>query len=144
MKQFKFKTQVRVRNFEVDWQGIVHNANYLLYFEIGRIEYLKHLGIQVSMDSIMGNAKIVVARNEIDYRSPARFDEALDVFTRIFKINNSSFVFEGIIYDSVSTRLIAENVAVHVWLDAKSDAPVRVSDEFRKKIEKFEGNGVME
>ncbi len=135
---FKFKTQVRVRNFEVDWQGIVHNANYLLYFEIGRIEYLKHLGIQVSMESIMGNAKIVVARNEIDYRSPARFDETLDVFTKISTINNTSFTFEGKMYEANSHRLISENVAVHVWLDSKTDLPFRVPDEFRKKIAEFE------
>ncbi|MBI5214302.1 MAG: acyl-CoA thioesterase [Ignavibacteriae bacterium] len=136
---FRFKSQVRVRNFEVDWQGIVHNANYLLYFEIGRIEYLKHLGIHVSMESIMGNSKIVVARNEIDYRSPARFDEALDVYTKISHVSNTSFVFEGKIYETISNRLIAENVAVHVWLDSKSDMPVRVPDDFRIKIAEYEG-----
>jgi len=90
-------------------------------------------------DPIMGNAKIVVARNEIDYRSPARFDEALDVFTKISKIGNTSFVFEGKIFEVQSGRLIAENVAVHVWLDSETDKPVHVSDEFRKKITEHEG-----
>ncbi|MBI3194084.1 MAG: acyl-CoA thioesterase [Ignavibacteriae bacterium] len=136
---FRFKTQVRVRNFEVDWQGIVHNANYLLYFEIGRIEYLKQLGIQISMESIMGSAKIVVARNEIDYRSSARFDESLDVFTKISHIKNTSFTFEGKIIETNSDRLVADNIAVHVWFDSQSDSPVRVPDEFRKKILEFEG-----
>ncbi len=75
--QFKHKTSIRVRNYEVDWQGIVHNANYLLYCEVGRIEYLRDLGAKVDMQSINGSSKVVLVRNEIDYKSSARFDELL-------------------------------------------------------------------
>jgi len=41
---FQHTIPVQVRNYEVDWQGIVHNAVYLLYFEIGRVDYFKHIG----------------------------------------------------------------------------------------------------
>ena len=142
MDRFKYKTSVRVRNFEVDWQGIVHNANYLLYFEIGRIEYLRHVGIPVSMETIMGHAKIVLARNEIDYRSPAKFDDLLDVYTRVASINNTSFTFEGIITESDTQRVISNNIAVHVWLDAQTNLPTRVPDSFRELVMKFEGESV--
>ncbi len=144
MDGFNFTTQVRVRNFEVDWQGIVHNANYLLYFEVGRIEYLRHAGIKVSMETITGDSKIVVARNEVDYISSAVFDELLDVYTRVSKIGNTSFTFEGVILESVTQRLVSKNTSVHVWLDHITDKPMRVPDAFRTRIKEIEeGIGII-
>jgi acyl-CoA thioester hydrolase len=137
--KFKYKTQVRVRNYEVDWQGIVHNANYLLYFEVGRIEYLKHLGINIDLNAIRNDSKIVLVRNEIDYKSSVQFDDLLDIYTRILYIKNTSFVFEGIIEKAANHSLVAENIAIHVWLNSRTGEPMRVNDEFRSTIKKFEG-----
>lgn len=136
--RFRFSCSVRVRNFDVDWQGIVHNAKYLEYFEIGRIEYLKHVGIAVTMTSIQNDSKVVVVRNEIDYRSPALFDEDLEVYTRLAEIGRTSFAFEGRMVERKTKRLIAENRAVHVWLDPVLDRPTPVPMEFRSKIVEFE------
>lgn len=137
--KFKFKTQVRVDNYEVDWQGIAHNANYLLYCEVGRIEYLKHLGARIDMKTIHGDSKVVVVRNEIDYKSPANFDELLNVYTRTFLIKNSSFAMEGMLKKASSGEIVAENIAYHVWLDPSTDRPKPVPDEFRSLVQAFEG-----
>jgi acyl-CoA thioester hydrolase len=139
---FRHSTQVRVRNYEVDWQGIVHNANYLLYFEVARLEYLKHIGVKVTMESIQGDARVVLVRNELNYRASARFDDLLTVYSRISYINDTSFGFEGLMEESAGGILIADNVAVHVWLDPATGAPVRVNDEFRAKVRHFEGENV--
>jgi acyl-CoA thioester hydrolase len=138
--RFKFKTQVRVRNYEIDWQGVVHNANYLLYFEVGRVAYLEHIGVKVDVNSIQHESKVVVVRNEIDYRSPARFDDLLDVYTRIAYIRNTSFAFEGILEHAVTKGPVAENIAFHVWLDHRTNRPMQVPIEFRSVIQKFEGD----
>ncbi len=139
---FKHQMQLRVRNYEVDWQGIVHNGNYLLYFEVGRVEYLKALGIKIDLNSVQGDSKVVLVRNEINYRSSARFDELLTISTRISYINNTSFAFEGIIEDATSGKLIAENVAVHVWLEPVTGAPLTVPAHFREMVSSFEGDTV--
>jgi acyl-CoA thioester hydrolase len=133
---FKFRTRIRVKNYEIDWQGIVHNATYLLYFEEGRVEYLKNLGVKIDINSIQHEYKTVLVRNEIDYKSPAVFDEQLNVYTRISTIRNTSFTFEGIIEEATTKRLVAENVAVHVWLNPATNEPTRVSDEFRRLVHK--------
>src|SRR5258706_6512702 len=101
-EKFKHTTQIRVRNYEVDWQGIVHNAVYLQYFEVGRIEYFKQLGMKLDIGSITSEAKIVLVRNDILYKSPARFDQALKVYSRISYIKNTSFAFEGFLEDTAS------------------------------------------
>lgn len=140
---FKFKSQVRVRNYEIDWQGIVHNAVYLFYFETGRVEYLKNLGVKIDINSIQHDYKVVLVRNEINYKSPAVFDEILSIYTRVSYIRNTSFAFEAYMEESKTGRLVGENVAVHVWLDPVNNVPTRVSDEFRRLVRDFEGKSLI-
>ncbi|MCI0707734.1 MAG: acyl-CoA thioesterase [Ignavibacteriae bacterium] len=117
----------------------MHNANYLLYCEVGRIEYFKHIGLAVDMQSITGSSKIVLVRNEIDYKLPARFDDLLNIFTRVSFIKNTSFGVEGILEREGTGEIIAENIAYHVWLDPSTDRPVSVPEHFRGIVRKFEG-----
>jgi acyl-CoA thioester hydrolase len=138
-RKFKHTIQVRVRNYEVDWQGIVHNGNYLLYFEVGRVEYLKRIGAKVDLNAIQGKSKVVLVRNEIDYKSPAYFDELLNVYTRFSYIKNSSFAMEGLMEKVDNGQRVAFNVAYHVWLDPATNRPTPVDDEFRKLVQRFEG-----
>lgn len=123
----------------MDWQGVVHNAVYLLYFEVSRVEYFRELGLRIDVGTIQHANKMILVRNEINYRSPARFDDLLDVYTRISAIKNTSFVTEGLLFDHGSGRVVGENVAVHVWLDPKTDRPVTINNAFRKAVRRFEG-----
>jgi acyl-CoA thioester hydrolase len=141
--KFQHRISVRVRNIEIDWQGIVHNANYLLYFEDGRVAYLEHLGIKVDISSMDHEYKVLIVRNEIDYVSPARLGELLDVYTRISFVRNTSFAFEAILEESKTGRRIAENVSIHVTLDHKTDKPIPVPEVFRRKVHDFEGDNVV-
>lgn len=141
--KFKFKTQVRVRNYEIDWQGVVHNANYLLYFEVARVAYLEHIGVRVDINSIQHESKVMVVRNEIDYQAPARFGDILDVYTRISFIRDTSFAFEGILQHAELQQPIAQNVSFHVWLDHRTNRPMTVPTEFRSVVRKFEGDNAL-
>ncbi len=138
--KFKHKTQIRVRNYEVDWQGIVHNVQYLLYCEVGRVEYLQHIGAALDLNTIRDRQKVVLVRNEIDYKAPAYFDELINVYTRISYIRNTSFSMEGILEKASTGERVAENVAIHVWLDPSTNRPKPVPDEFRKLAQAFEGS----
>lgn len=137
--RFHHAIEVRVRNYEVDWQGIVHNAVYLLYFEIGRVEYLKHVGAALDLNTVRGENKVVLVRNEIDYEQPVHFDDLLNVYTRISSIKNSSFLMEGVLELKATGQIVATNVAHHVWLDPVSSRPKTVGDDFRKLVQKHEG-----
>jgi acyl-CoA thioester hydrolase len=140
--RFRFSTQVRVRHFEIDWQGIVHNSVYVLYFEAARIEYLKNLGVKIDIRTINEESKMVIVRNEMDYMSPAKLDNLLKIFIRISNIGNSSFTFEGIMENAETGQLIAENRAIHVWLDPTTDEPKRVDEDFRLLVQKYEGENL--
>lgn len=143
-EKFKHKVQVTVRNNEIDWQGVVHNAIYLHYFEVGRMGYFETVGFPIVIDNPQAlNWKVVIGRNEIDYRSAARFNEVLDVYTRIAWIRNTSYALQGFIEEAQTKRLIAENVSIHVWLDKETDKPIAVPDFFRKMVRQFEGDDVL-
>lgn len=141
--KFKHRAQVTVRNNEIDWQGVVHNAVYLHYFEVGRMGYFETIGFPIVIAPGAMDWRVVIGRNEIDYRSPARFNETLDVYTRIAWIRNTSFALQGFIEETTTKRLIAENVSLHVWLDRETGEPTRVPDFFREKVRQFEGDDVL-
>jgi acyl-CoA thioester hydrolase len=143
-EKFKHRVQVTVRNNEIDWQGVVHNAVYLHYFEVGRMSYFETIGFPLMLDNPQAlDWKVVIGRNEIDYRSAARFGETLDVCTRISWIRNTSFALEGFIEETNTKRLIAENVSLHVWLDKFTDKPTMVPIFFRRNVRDYEGKDVL-
>jgi acyl-CoA thioester hydrolase len=137
--KFRHSIQIRVRNYEVDWQGVVHNGNYLLYCEVGRVEYFKHIGAKLDLNTINGESKVVLVRNEIDYKASAQFDALLNVYTRIAHIRNTSFAMESFVEHAETGDRIVNNVAYHVWLDPTTNRPTPVPLDFRKLIRSYEG-----
>lgn len=143
LSKFKHKYQIRVRNFEVDSQGIVHNAIYLEYCETGRVEYCRQLGFILLPGGVFDNViRVMVKRNEITYISPAKVDDLIDVYTRISYIKNSSFCFEHVILDSATGKVICDQKSVQVNLNQDTNRPARLEDKYRKIISEFEGSSL--
>lgn len=141
--KYKHLFQLRVRNFQVDSQGIVHNAIYLEYCEIGRVEYVRDLGVQLLPTGIFDDGvKINVKRNEINYESPAMVDDMLDIYTRISYLKNSSFCFEHLIFHHDTGRLLVTQKSVQVNLNPETNRPERLPDHLRKIIMEFEGKSL--
>ena len=79
---FRFRTEVRVRLSETDAMGIVFHGSYFTYMEVGRMDYLRHLGL-ADKERPIRSFPNVVRRSACDFESPARFDDLLDVYVRI-------------------------------------------------------------
>ena len=135
---FRFHHKLRVRFAETDHQGIVFNGNYLTYYDVAWTEYFRAIGLRYD-DMIEMNADTVLARTTLEFKSPARFDEVLEVYTRVSKIGNTSLTFEFEIYPEGEDRLIGSASSLYVCIDHKSLKPVRVPDELRKRISQLEG-----
>ena len=80
----KHEIEIRVRYNETDAQGRVHHAQYLNYFERGRIEFLRHIGFSYREFESSG-LMLVVTKMEIQYLFPAEFDDLLHQTTRIIR-----------------------------------------------------------
>lgn len=135
---FRFRHKLRVRFAETDLQGIVFNGNYLTYYDVGWTEYLREVGFQYK-DLIELDADTVLVRTTMDFKSPARFDEILEVCTRISSIGNTSIVFDFEIYPEWEERLIGSASSVYVCINPKTLQPVRVPDVVRERVGKYEG-----
>ena len=140
LSEYKHKIEIRVRTFEVDSQGIVHNINYLKYLEIGRVEYRRNMGYHILPNGIFNDGlKVVVVRNEIDYISFSYLDDLLTVFTKIAWIKNSSFCFEQIIQKNSDKTIICRALGVLVNIN-NMNISEKLPLEFIKQIKNFETN----
>jgi len=78
------RISLRVRYPEVDAMGYLHHSRYLQYFEMGRVELLRHLGHSYA-DLERRGVFFVVVKAEIRYRQPARYDEELTLLTKLVR-----------------------------------------------------------
>jgi acyl-CoA thioester hydrolase len=80
-------TTVRVRYSETDRMGVVYYANYLVYFEIGRTEQLRAMGVRYRDLEDQGYA-LVVVEARVQYAAPAKYDETLTIATRLAEVSH--------------------------------------------------------
>jgi acyl-CoA thioester hydrolase len=138
---FNHRLHSRVRSYDVDRQGIVHNAIYLYWLEAARIEYFRDIGVPIDRQSFVTKHRFVVASTQIDYRQAAQFDDVYTVFTRISFIKNSSFGFDHVIRREDGV-IIATGKSVLVHLNPATNKPERIPDSYRTLIREFEGDGI--
>jgi acyl-CoA thioester hydrolase len=114
-------TAVRVRYAETDQMGIVYYANYLVWFEIGRVELLRSLGLAYSQLETDHQCILPVVEATCRYRSPARYDDEILIETRPTLLRGSVIKFGYRILrkapDIESPVLLAEGETVHVVCD---------------------------
>ena len=99
--------EVRIYYDDTDAGGVVYHANYLRYMERGRTEFLRDHGLSVQGMHERGIIFPVVAI-EINYRSPARLDDLLEVETSIVAVKNGSFVAGQKVVRKEDGRLLVE------------------------------------
>ncbi|MBI2793256.1 MAG: acyl-CoA thioesterase [Ignavibacteria bacterium] len=138
---FNHRLHSRVRSYDVDRQGIVHNAIYLYWLEAARIEYFRDLGVPIDRQSFVTKHRFVVVTTEIEYVQPGQFDDPYTVFTRVSFVKNSSFGFEHVIQHQNGT-ILATAKAVLVHLNPATQQPERITDSYRSLIKEFEGDSV--
>ncbi len=136
--EFNHVVQLRVRTFEVDSQGFVHNIIYFKYFEIGRVEYRRNLGHKILPTGIFNDGlKVVVVHNEIDYKSFSCLDDLLNVYTKVSWIKNSSFCFEQLIENNLTHKTVCEGKGILVNLNSCNTSE-KLSQKFIEEIKSFE------
>ena len=121
---FKFTYSHRVRYDEVDAQGVVGNATWLGLIQLGRIEYLRYLGLMME-GGTRAPVQALVRRSVVDYLAPARFDDPLVIRVRCAQISNRSAKFEAIV-DNVETALrlvVSETIVVCLEMANFKSAP---------------------
>ena len=131
----KFKYSWRVRFAEVDSQGVVFNAHYLTYLDTALTEYMRYLGMDVSMDQASKQHDFQLIKAALEFKAPAKFDDELIVSIRTHKIGNSSIVFEANIFKNPNQELLVTGELVWVYTDLIKHSSVSIPPEVRAFFE---------
>lgn len=116
------ETQVRVRYAETDQMGVVYYANYLVWFEVGRVEHLRAQGISYRDMENDDNCKIAVVEARCRYKAPARYDDVVTIQTRVARVRGAIVHFEYRALRAGDGLLLAEGETVHVCIDGNFQA----------------------
>ena len=135
MDGYKVVTEVAVRFSDTDGLGHVNNANYLSFLEEARIDYLHRVLGRLKLEDF----GVIIARIEIDYKSPVFHYEKILVGCRVTEIGGASVKMEYRLEDKATGRLAAQAKSVMVTFDYALKRPTRVSTEWRTKMEEFDG-----
>ena len=133
-EQFWFFHPLRVRYSETDPQGVVHNANYLMYFDTTITEYFRALGYDQQADAKRTGVDFHVVKSLIEYKAPVRFDQEIDVGARVARIGNSSLVFELAILPKDGADALVTGEIVWVYTSQQTHRPVAIPASIRTLI----------
>ena len=132
MEQGYAEARERVRYAETDQMGVVYHANYLVWFEVGRVELIRQLGLDYrSMEE--DGALIAVAEATARYKAPARYDDELIVRTSLAGVRGPIVRFRYVVVRPADEVVLCEGETVHfvVGRDMKRrEMPAKYAERF--------------
>jgi len=122
MEGFPFAAQIRVRFADTDAQGVAHNSNYFIWFEVARVEFLERYagGYQRLRDE---GIESLVLESHAHFRQPAFFDDRIQVHTKCHSARGARFRFDYVV--ARGEDVLADGWTMHGTVDAKTLRPTR-------------------
>ncbi|HLI64695.1 MAG TPA: thioesterase family protein [Terriglobales bacterium] len=112
-----YETRLRVRYAETDQMGVVYHSNYIIWFEVGRVEMLRELGFTYREMEEQDGTHLAVAEARCRFKAPARYDDLVSIRTRLLNVRDSLLHFGYEIVRGADETLLAEGETVHLVLD---------------------------
>ena len=123
MKELHFDYTLRTRYAETDQMGVVYYGNYPQYLELGRVEWLRAIGLTYKEMEAKGIMMPVVSL-QIQYKKPALYDELITIRTKLKDLPSTKIEFDYEILNEKGELLSTANTIL-VFVDAKTFRPVR-------------------
>ena len=133
---FRHRTTLQVRFRDIDAFGHVNNAVFFSYLELARIRYLLDV---LEPATPFERLPLILARVELDFRSPIMFGEDVEVTTQVDRIGRSSIAMSHRLTAGAEGRLVGESESVLVTYDYAAARPIPVPDDWRRTIAAHEG-----
>lgn len=111
------ETEIKVRYVETDQMGIVHHSNYFAWFEVGRTEFIKQLGMTYSEMEANGVFLPLVGCGST-FKIPARYEDELIIRTSIERLNFVKIQFKYVIIRKIDSKILAEGFTLHAFVDS--------------------------
>ena len=123
----------RVRYGETDQMGVVYHGNFAQYLEMGRVEWLRSLGVSYR-DMEENGIMLPVIHLQIDYKKSAKYDDLLTIETTLKKMPMVKIEFDYKIYNDSGVLLVVANTVL-AFIDMKTGKPTQCPDYILEKLE---------
>ncbi len=130
------RVDVEVRYFETDQMGVVHHANYLVWFELGRTDLCARSGYHYADIERLGY-RLMNSELQVRYRKPARYGETVRVTCWIEHLGSRAMRFAYEIHRD--DELLVTGSTQHLWVEAVSNRPCRAPEQLRQPFRKLAG-----
>lgn len=124
------ETQLRVRYAETDQMGVVYHANYLVWMEVGRVEFFRAAGLRYRDFETNAGLHMAVAEAQMRYLAPARYDDPIVVRTSIGKAHPRMVTLEYAIRHAETGVELATGFTKHVFLAVGTMRPSKLPPEY--------------
>lgn len=131
----EFCIEVRVRYADTDQMAVVYYANYFVWLETARTEFLRSKGIDYRNIEKEKKLSLPVLEAYCKYKAPARYDDIILIRTKASRVKSSTLRFDYSLLNKKSGKLLAEAHTTHVFID-KNRKPVRMPQEVKNLLEK--------
>jgi acyl-CoA thioester hydrolase len=132
----KHYIELRVRYADTDQMRFAYNGKYFEYFEVGRTEMMREVGLPYEVIEKSGFFMPVI-ETKIHFFSPAFYDELLQIETRVEKLPTSKVHIDHIIKAKERDFVICEGYVELAFLDAKTNRPTRAPKIFIDAVKKY-------
>jgi acyl-CoA thioester hydrolase len=113
------ETMLRVRYAETDKMGVVYHSNYVIWFEVGRVELLRQLGFEYASMEKQDDCHIPVVDLRVRYKAPALYDDQIVVRTRLANMRSSLLHFAYEVLRAGDRSLLATGETMHIIVDGQ-------------------------
>lgn len=115
------ETTLRVRYAETDRMGVVYHSNFVIWFEVGRVELLRQLGFEYSQMEQHDNCHIPVVDLRVRYKAPAQYDDEIVIRTELKNVRSSLLHFSYEVFRQADRTLLATGETMHIIVNEKFD-----------------------
>lgn len=112
-----YETHLRVRYAETDQMGVVYHSNYIIWFEVGRVEMLRQLGFTYRDMEKHDGTHIAVVEARCRFKAPAMYDDLVVIRTRLLNVRESLLHFGYEVVRENDGALLAEGETIHIVVD---------------------------
>lgn len=132
---FAHETHVRVRYAETDQMGVVYHSHYIAYFEVGRAEMIRDMGLTYA-DMEARGVIMPVTEVRVKYMRPARYDDLLRLRTRMKEMPGKRITMVTEVFNEKDEHLVTGEVTL-AFLDARTGRSTPAPDFFLELLEKY-------
>ena len=132
--EFEVFWEATVRYYELDPQGVMHNANYVAFFDQATTAYFKHVNYDYLSDIKETKKDFHTVQVLVQYNKPLYFDQDIEIGVKIKETGNSSMTWIMGMFLKETGELVSSCEAVHVYTDQTTMKPTPITDELKAKL----------